>query len=378
MLKPDRVHRLIFFLLLFLSGALLHAADAGSDTDIFTLAGDLKGSLIWDARSETGEVRAGSATYVFKVGVPYAVADSSEKLGSGNVYMKDDMLMVSRSLADAVRKHFDSVSAAVSKNRESGHEQTRESLADTSAAISKNRESGHRVAAIFIDPGHGGKDPGAIGTHRIGGKNVRVMEKTVVLNIGKKLRDMLAEEYPDKKIIMSRSGDTFPSLEDRVRMANKNKEKLKPNESILFISIHANASLNKKANGFEVWCLPEEYKVRKVVDENSVDDSSNMTLMTALNTIAEEEFSRESILLSRHILNGMDRKISKEIPSRGIKRESWFVVSNAKMPSVLIEVGFVSNPKEAGLLNSDSYLKKISEGIYNGVKGFVHEFEHSE
>ena len=356
MLKPDRVHRLIFFLLLFLSGALLHAADAGSDTDIFTLAGDLKGSLIWDARSETGEVSAGSSTYVFKVGVPYAVADFSEKLGSGNVYMKDDMLMVSRSLADAVRKHFGSVSAPVSKNR----------------------ESGHRVAAIFIDPGHGGKDPGAIGTHRIGGKNVRVMEKSVVLNIGKKLRDMLAEEYPDKKIIMSRSGDTFPSLEDRVRMANKNKEKLKPNESILFISIHANASLNKKANGFEVWCLPEDYKVRKVVDEKSVDDSSNMTLMTAINTIAEEEFSRESIRLSRHILNGMDRKISKEIPNRGIKRESWFVVSNAKMPSVLIEVGFVSNPKEAGLLNSDSYLKKISEGIYNGVKGFVHEFEHSE
>lgn len=349
-LKASFIRYIIILLFLLLS--LPVAAADRADEDIFSLADELKGEIIWDPRSENGELRTGRYSYSFRPGVPFMVADSSEKVGSGSVYMKDGMLMVSGSLAEAVRQHDKVVPAQ-------------------RAVYTK---SGHRVAAIFIDPGHGGKDPGAIGTHRIRGRNVRVMEKTVVLNIGKKLKDMLSREYPDKKIIMSRTGDTFPSLDDRVRMANSIK--LKPNESILFISVHANASLNKKANGFEVWCLPDEYR-RSVVDSGSVD-SGNRTLITALNTIAEEELSRESIQLAGSILDGMDKKISREIPNRGIKRESWFVVRNAKMPSVLIEVGFVSNPKEAELLNSNSYLQKISEGIYNGIQDFVYDFEHSE
>jgi N-acetylmuramoyl-L-alanine amidase len=113
------------------------------------------------------------------------------------------------------------------------------------------------------------------------------------------------------------------------------------------------------------------------VDSQSIN-STNKNLLSAVNTIAEEELSMESELLAKSVMSGMKDKIGKDIPCRGIKQESWFVVRNAKMPSILIEIGFVTNPKEGELLSSASYLQKISDGIYNGIKDFIYTFEHSE
>ena len=199
------------------------------------------------------------------------------------------------------------------------------------------------------------------------------MEKSAVLDVGKNLRAKLTSTYPDKKILMSRTGDTYPTLDERVKMANR--VKLGPNETILFVSIHANASLKPQANGFEVWYLPQEYR-RTVVDSQSID-STNKNLLSAVNTITEEELSMESELLAKSVMSGMKDKIGKDIPCRGIKQESWFVVRNTKMPAILIEIGFVTNPKEGELLSSPNYLQKISDGIYNGIKDFVYTFEHS-
>ena len=114
-----------------------------------------------------------------------------------------------------------------------------------------------RVGAILIDPGHGGKDPGTSGSYVENGKTVPVYEKNIALTVSLALYDMLRKSYPDKKILLTRSGDTYPSLEDRVEMANK--VPLKKNEAILYISIHANAApFNKKPYGFEVWYLPTD------------------------------------------------------------------------------------------------------------------------
>ena len=89
----------------------------------------------------------------------------------------------------------------------------------------------------------------------------------------------------------------------------------------------------------------------------------------------EQEYMTASIVLARSIMEGLDKSLGSLSINRGLKEEPWFVVRNARMPSVLIEVGFVSNREEAILLSDPAYLKKISEGIYNGMEHFISVFE---
>jgi len=229
----------------------------------------------------------------------------------------------------------------------------------------------YRVGAVLIDPGHGGRDPGAVGKTVKNGKTVVLREKDIVLKVARDLHDRLVAAYPDKKILMTRTGDTFPSLEDRVEMANSLK--LGPHEAILYISVHANSAFNKKSSGFEVWYLTPDYR-RTVIDKSGEESSE---ILPILNSMMEEEFTTESILIAKSIMDSLDARIGKQSHNRGLKAESWFVVRNARMPSVLVELGFVSNPEEARLLADDEYLKKCTDGIYNGLSVFIGHFEGS-
>jgi len=227
------------------------------------------------------------------------------------------------------------------------------------------------VAAVLIDPGHGGKDPGAIGEHVSGGKRLRVVEKDIALDVAKKLHASLKARFPDRKILITREGDTYPSLEDRVEMANA--VELAANEAIIYISIHANAAFNKNARGFEVWYLNPEYR-RKLVDPGAPGGPAD-DIAPILNAMLEEEFTTESIILARNIVASLQSLIGASSPNRGVKAEEWFVVRNARMPSVLVEMGYITNPDEARLLSSDDYLRRIADGIYNGIVDFVGYFE---
>lgn len=229
----------------------------------------------------------------------------------------------------------------------------------------------YRVGAILIDPGHGGKDPGAIGKASIKGKTIEIAEKDIVLKVAKDVFAKLSKAYPDKKILLTRTDDTYPSLADRVEMANS--VKLDTHEAILYISIHANSAFNKKSTGFEVWYLSPDY--RRTVLSQSDDEASD--ILPILNSMMEEEFTTESVLIAKSIMDELDDQIGKLSPNRGIKEESWFVVRNARMPSVLVELGFISNPEEAALLHDEEYLQKCATGIYNGMKSFISHFEGS-
>lgn len=229
----------------------------------------------------------------------------------------------------------------------------------------------YKVSAILIDPGHGGKDPGAIGTASVVGKTVQVREKDVVLKVATQLYASLKNRYPDKKVLMTRTDDTYPTLEERVELANG--VKTGPTEAILYVSIHANSAFNKSSKGFEVWYLSPDYR-RTVIDGTDSDETG---ILPILNSMMEEEFTTESILIAKSISESLARQIEDKSPNRGIKEESWFVVRNAKMPSVLIELGFVSNPEEARLLTDTEYLKKCAMGIYNGLASFISHFEGS-
>jgi N-acetylmuramoyl-L-alanine amidase len=231
--------------------------------------------------------------------------------------------------------------------------------------------SQYSVAAILIDPGHGGKDPGAIGEHQIGGKKLRVVEKDIALAVAQTLHAKLRDRFPDRKIFITRKGDTYPSLEDRVEMANA--VELTANEAIIYVSIHANAAFNKNARGFEVWYLNPEYR-RKLVDPGAPGGPSD-DIAPILNAMLEEEFTTESIILARSIVTSLQSTIGAQSPSRGVKAEEWFVVRNARMPSVLVEMGYITNLDEAKLLATEDYLREIAEGIYTGIVDFIGYFE---
>lgn len=239
-------------------------------------------------------------------------------------------------------------------------------------SIFPRREDARRIVGIFIDPGHGGKDPGAVGTIRDGDETRTIQEKQVVLDVGRRLRDRLLARYPDKDIRLSRDTDIYLTLEERTNLANGIKTA--SDETVVFVSIHANASLNRNAQGFEVWFLPPEFRRRDLVDptETGIDDPD---ILTILNTMREEEITIESILLARNVLTGLEAVIGDRSPNRGLREESWYVVRNAKMPSILIEVGFVTHPEESRRLEEDRYLEEITRGIYTGITNFVRSYE---
>jgi N-acetylmuramoyl-L-alanine amidase len=229
-----------------------------------------------------------------------------------------------------------------------------------------------RIAAIIVDPGHGGKDTGAIGTHTTGGKTLQILEKDITLKVSKELHSRLSAAYPGKRVLLTREGDSYPTLEDRVAIANA--VPLKENEAIIFISIHANASFNKAARGYEVWYLSPEYR-RTVIDKDKYDDSAD--IISIHNAMLEEEFTTESIMMAQSILKRFDETMGNSIPSRGIKAEEWFVVRNVRMPSVLVELGFVTNEGDALLLSDENHLKNFSEALYKGIIDFITLFERS-
>lgn len=233
-------------------------------------------------------------------------------------------------------------------------------------------DSMFKIGAILIDPGHGGKDPGTSSAYTVNGKKIVVTEKNIALSVGKMLYSRLRQAFPDKQIIMTRNTDVYLTLSERTEIANS--VKLQKNEAVLYVSVHVNASLDRKASGYEVWYLSPGYR-RTVLDKSATGDDSS--LFPILNSMMEEEYTAESILMSKFIMDGLQAQIGNLSKARGIKAEEWFVVRNANMPSVLIELGFLSNQKEAMNLNDEAYLQKAAFGIYNGITAFVTHFERS-
>ena len=303
----------------------------------------LSANLFWDPMTKSGILEKDGNSLAFALNQEIAISNFKDFSVTNAPYMKDDIVYIHKDLLEKAKDLFSTP------------------LLDTN----------FKIGAILIDPGHGGKDPGAVGTYTVKGKKVTINEKDVNLKVGKMLYSRLKSAYPDKNISLTRSTDKFLSLSQRTDIANSIK--LKDKEAILYISIHVNASLDKKASGYEVWYLSPGYR-RTVLDKNSTDDKN---LFPILNSMMEEEYTTESILIAKFIMDGIQAQVENLSSPRGIKAEEWFVVRNSNMPAVLVELGFVSNEKEALLLYDESYLQKLSLGIYNGLAAFVMHFERS-
>jgi N-acetylmuramoyl-L-alanine amidase len=334
----------VFLLALLPCPAGRSQAAAPPEVDLQDLLAELKATLRWEPDTETGTLVLDRGKVVFQAGSPWILLDYRELLYTGAAYRREGTLVFPAETASSIREYV----------RREGRERP-------------------RVSVILIDPGHGGKDTGALGTVTANGKTKTIQEKDVVLQVGLKLHELLARRYPDKRMLLTRSDDTYIRLEERTELANGIA--LAPGEAVIFLSIHANASLNRKARGFEVWYLPTDFR-RDLIDPKSLE-ADTREIAPILNVLLEEEFSIESITLARAILAGFEREVGATSENRGIKEESWFVVRNARMPSVLVELGFVTHPEEAALLDQEQYLQKLVDAIYTGVCAFITAFESS-
>jgi len=222
---------------------------------------------------------------------------------------------------------------------------------------------------VVIDPGHGGKDPGAVGKYG-------TKEKDVVLDISKRLGRLL-ERNGGIKVIYTRDEDVFVPLIDRTKIANESNGKI-------FLSIHANAHSNRKIQGFETFLLSpgkNEDAIEVASRENSVikmeEKVSQYENLTGENlimaTMAQAAFMKESEGLASNIQIELGKKLNT--PNRGVKQAGFLVLIGASMPNVLVEVGFLSNPSEEKRLKENNHKEKIAKAIYDGIKRFKNSRE---
>jgi len=246
---------------------------------------------------------------------------------------------------------------------------------NTLSSYVEERQDRYRIAAIVIDPGHGGRDHGASETHIVNGKALRSVEKDIVLKVGLQLHALLSAAFPDKQILLTRPDDTFLSLDDRADFANAIPRT--EHNDVFFVSIHANASppaRRGQGRGYEVWYLPSTYQ-RDVIDYSQYDHAEGVG--SIINSMKQNTINTENYKLASFILDHLNRNVGDRTPSRGLKENDWFVVKKATMPAVLVELGFVDNRSEAILMDDDDYLKKLSAALYNGIIDFIRFFERN-
>jgi len=233
------------------------------------------------------------------------------------------------------------------------------STVNVDLAKEKNR---WKLDTIIIDPGHGGKDPGAIGYRG-------TKEKDITLDVAKRLVKKI-ERNTNINTILTRDEDIFIRLQDRTKLANSNNGKL-------FISIHANSAEDRRANGFETYMIgmnKNAAAVRTAARENAVLDleggsATKLTDEALIKvTIAQSGFANGSEKFAALVQEEMSKRLQSK--DRGVKQAGFYVLAYASMPNVLIELGYISNPSEEKKLKSSQYKDALATSIYRAIEKY--------
>jgi len=221
---------------------------------------------------------------------------------------------------------------------------------------------------VVIDPGHGGYDPGAQGY---------VSEEVVVLDIALRLRDALEAQGID--VILSREDDYH--LDERKVTDLAARAAMATTDRNLFVSIHANAAESSSANGIETWVFGEplgEDLIQNAITENGggslgleLTEEAKRVHDGVLNDIFRQEQLHYSMTLAEAVQNAMIEATGAR--DRGIRKNYFYVIRNARIPAVLVEVGFVSNPEEGRKLGRADYRARIADGIADGIVTFFEQ-----
>lgn len=271
--------------------------------------------------------------------------------------------MPTKNMAEAAPSAKDPETAAASKEP---------AKIETLADRQKNK---WKLDVIVIDAGHGGHDPGTIGS-------MGTREKDVTLGISLKLGALIEKNLPGVKVIYTRKTDTFIELFRRGQMANEAGGKL-------FISIHCNSTPKKAtaANGFEIYLLrpgKTEAAIEIAEQENSVvrlekgyeDRYQKLTDENyIILTMAQSAYVKQSERFAEILETEMAKKMVYQ--SRGVKQAGFYVLVGASMPNILVETGYLSNTKDETLLRGLAGQYLAAQSIYDGLKKFKAEYEHN-
>jgi N-acetylmuramoyl-L-alanine amidase len=219
------------------------------------------------------------------------------------------------------------------------------------------------IRTIVIDPGHGGKEVGAVGP-------TGLMEKDVTLSVARKLAAML-ESKIGARVVLTRDDDSVVSLDQRTALANQYK-------ADLFLSIHMNAAVVKDAKGSETYFLSLEASdelARKAAETENAAESrgSDDDLKLILWDLAHQEYLQESSRFAQAVQEEMNR--ASGVQNRGVKQAPFKVLLGATMPAALVEVGFISNPEEESKLQSDPFQTMMVEALTRAVERYKNEYE---
>jgi N-acetylmuramoyl-L-alanine amidase len=215
---------------------------------------------------------------------------------------------------------------------------------------------------IVIDPGHGGKDPGAIGRSGI-------YEKDIVLDISKRLANSLRRGLR-AKVLLTRTNDRFLSLDARSAFANRNG-------ADLFISVHANSSSTRGLSGIETYLLSEasdERALKVAARENGVPVQELSDLQIILADLrVRGQINRSAPLaefVHEQMISNLSRRYSR-VRDLGVKQAPFYVLLGAKMPSILVEVGFLSHRRGEDRLRSPKYRQSLASSMSDGIRKFI-------
>ncbi len=236
-----------------------------------------------------------------------------------------------------------------------------------------------RIKCVCIDAGHGGKDPGAMGS--------KAKEKNVVLAVALKLGKLIETAYPDMKVVYIRNKDVFVELRDRTRIANKNK-------ADLFISIHANAldvkkkPSNKYIKGVETFVLgtnSSTHNLKVAMQENSVihyeDDYS--AKYAGFDPSRAESYILFNMIRNLHLENSVNLatmiqselvKTTKQV-NREVRQAPLWVLKDVAMPAALVEIGYITNPDDERFMMSNAGQDKIARSIFKGFQNYKNKLE---
>jgi N-acetylmuramoyl-L-alanine amidase len=229
------------------------------------------------------------------------------------------------------------------------------------------RVLGLKLGRVVIDPGHGGID---VGTHGPAG----VFEKDVVLDVSKRLAVLLQTRL-QSEVVFTRDDDTYIPLQERTRIANEHK-------ADLFLSIHANSSPVRTVSGVETYYLnftTSKTAMDLAARENASSESSIFDLKDTLQKIAMKDKIDESREFASRIQNSLftiSAKSNAATKNRGIKKAPFVVLIGASMPSVLAEIGFLTNSADEALLSRADHRQKIAEALYKGIAAYADTLSH--
>jgi N-acetylmuramoyl-L-alanine amidase len=224
------------------------------------------------------------------------------------------------------------------------------------------RSLGLGVRTIVLDPGHGGTDPGCLG--KSGSR-----EKDIVLDVAHALRKMLVEKG-GLDVVLTRESDIFVPLENRTVIANQKR-------ADLFVSIHANATRNRKRTGIEAFYLnfsPDPAVNETAARENATSAKNISEMKDIIQAIVRNSKIQESKELAEKIHGGLLRSISVKygpMNSLGVKGGPFWVLIGGEMPSMLVEISHLSNAQEEARLRSPAYRAVIVQGIYDGIMNYI-------